>query len=115
MKFTVDRKTWIRGIGGKSMLFRPQDGHMCCLGFLARAIGFGIYHIEPAGVPEGIRCNRRYASQEQQDFINFNWVDIVSKNDCPLSAAHIVESEWHREELLKKLFLDAGHEVEFVG
>ena len=43
MKFTVSRKTWLRGTEattlGKSYLLHPDNYKMCCLGFLARACG----------------------------------------------------------------------------
>lgn len=39
-KFTVDRRTWLRGEGGvSSKLMRSSDGKMCCLGFLGEACG----------------------------------------------------------------------------
>lgn len=40
MKLTIDRTRWIRGEGSyNSYLLRPQDGKMCCIGFLAKAHG----------------------------------------------------------------------------
>jgi len=36
-KLVIDRARWIRGKGyGDSMLYRPQDKNMCCVGFYAR-------------------------------------------------------------------------------
>lgn len=38
--FTVKRSKWLRGEGhGNSYLLRPNDGKMCCLGFLGIACG----------------------------------------------------------------------------
>ena len=38
MKFTVNRRTWLRG-ELNSFLYRPTDQKSCCLGFLALKCG----------------------------------------------------------------------------
>lgn len=40
MKLTIDRSKWLRG-DPNSMLLRPTDGRMCCLGFLGLALPVG--------------------------------------------------------------------------
>ena len=40
LKVVIDRKRWLRGEGtARSRLLRPEDGKMCCIGFVAKAAG----------------------------------------------------------------------------
>ncbi len=39
MKFTINRKKWLRGIGAFSYLRRSADGKMCCVGQVCRQLG----------------------------------------------------------------------------
>lgn len=40
MKLVIDRSKWLQGEASVvSMLLRPQDGKMCCLGFYCLALG----------------------------------------------------------------------------
>ena len=39
-ELVIDRKVWLRGEGGeKSLLLRPEDGKMCCLGIYLKQCG----------------------------------------------------------------------------
>ncbi len=114
MKFQISRKEWLRGEGHyKSSLFRPQDNKMCCLGFLACAVGFTKEQISNVASPqhpdlhesyskwpEGIMRSSGYLTQEAESLINYN--DGMSL------------SEEQRETLLKDTFAKMNIEVEFV-
>lgn len=56
MKLRINRKRWLRGEkdsghGDNSYLLRTQDKKMCCLGFLARAVGYTAKEIADQLVP----------------------------------------------------------------
>lgn len=38
-RFVIDRRTWLRGDENDSMLYRPEDNLMCCLGQIACQLG----------------------------------------------------------------------------
>lgn len=107
MKFTVSRETWIRGNPHGSCLLK-DNGHMCCLGFLARACGFSKGFILYRCLPDDIK--KSDMTPEQSDFVNTDWHAVVSRND----EVNGTFAEQTREIQLKLLFLSRGHEVEFV-
>jgi hypothetical protein len=54
-KFTVKRKTWLRGEGStKSALLREKDQKMCCLGFYSLATGYKPEEIAGVADPESL-------------------------------------------------------------
>ncbi len=120
IKFTVKRSNWYRGqpaeidengerfhYGEGSCLLRPSDGEMCCLGFLARRLGFKAEHIEGFSVPSSIEYYSE--SYDQERFVeSTSWHEIVVTNDNDL----ILETE--REKSLTRLFSEKGYQVEFV-
>ncbi len=104
MKFTVERKKWIRGRPHGSCLLK-SNGHMCCLGFLAKELGIQDKKLFYVQLPDMLAEDG--LTVEQSEFSDIDWRDIVSTND-----SYQVES--NREEVLKELFLEAGYQVEFV-
>ena len=50
----IDRRKWARGILGGPSALRNNSGNMCCLGFDAKACGFGPKSLKDAGTPEYI-------------------------------------------------------------
>lgn len=51
-KLVIDRSKWLRGKPGDGVLLRPEDGRMCCLGFLGRACGLTEGEINSQGCPQ---------------------------------------------------------------
>lgn len=114
MKFQISRKEWLRGEGHlNSSLLRTRDNKMCCLGFLACAIGLTKEQISNVASPqhphlqesyskwpEGIMRSSGYVSEQTERLINYN-------DDWDLS-------EEMRETLLKNTFSSMNIEVEFV-
>lgn len=125
MKLTIDRARWIRGGNGdgpeeRSCLYRPHDGHMCCLGFFARACGIDKDQIEDEAEPEDVpragwpewvlRAPDDFAGDYGSADAIKNSADIVEiikvNDDDRLGAAA-------REAKLAALFARHGIEVEF--
>lgn len=117
MKFTVDRKTWIRGESSwddakatnESMLLNQKLGKMCCLGFLAKACGSNDSDIRNIGIPEAAPC-----------VVWPPWVLFMGYNS--LATEHLIKlnddvdiGDDERERRIKEEFAAHGDEVEFVG
>lgn len=106
-RFTVKRSKWYRGMGGPSSKLRiPDSGMMCCLGFLAKELGFQENMITGKASPECL--NHLYLEGKTDDFVNENWGRIMLMNDRTDCG-----QDW-REEMIAKFFLSKGYEVEFV-
>lgn len=120
MKLVIDRDTWLRGKGGAVLL--DSDGCMCCLGFLAMALGASEEHIldlagpsdtpdikwPPALVPLRVPSN-------PDDYFRVRYRD--SDFACELMNLNDSEetSEAKREADVAAMLLQAGIEVEFIG
>lgn len=109
MKLKIDRAKWLRGEGAyKSYLFRPEDGRMCCLGFLGLSYSLSPEdltnvkmptEIDKPGYPEWL--GHREASDACKD--------ITEVNDDPCI------SDQDREAKLTQLFALNDIQLEFVG
>jgi hypothetical protein len=107
--FTIDRKVWLRGEGGRSMLYRPEDSKMCCLGiFMAKC-----------GVPKSVLADHAIPNNLEQEWLeqlpsflsDRRPVDeLMSSND----DVHLY-SEKAREAAITKGFKDVGIKVRFKG
>lgn len=105
--FTVDRATWLRGSVGSLL---EDDGRRCCVGFLAKEMGYsddemrsmpvlGDVTRTELGLPPELRtCNW---SSGDGDIYGANDDDALSDTD--------------REAKLTELFAGIGVEVKFVG
>jgi hypothetical protein len=106
MKFTVDRKTWLRGGGPQDSYLLTPDGMRCCIGFVAQQCGVA-----------------------DEDILNIVTISHIAKKDNRskfpewmddrVSLAYVINdrreiSEDDREAQLKDLFLKNGDEIEFV-
>ena len=115
MKFTIDRKRWLRGEGSdKSFLLRPSDGKMCCLGFYALACGVSEWTITGASLP---RWAHTYPEHAQWLFGSRR--SALCESPCETLAAinddmFSITTEAIREEKIVAVFAQYGVEVEFV-
>jgi hypothetical protein len=107
MKFTVDRKTWLRGMGGTDSALLRADGMRCCIGHVGQQCGvpdeamMGICtvgHIKgsarllfPVWIQNDPDIGQAYSTNDSRDF-----------NDP------------EREAKLKEIFASNGDEIEFV-
>jgi len=99
MKFTVDRKTWLRGEKTNSYLLRPVDGKKCCVGFFALA-------------------EKKFTKTHLKG--KFDYGDISKVDRDPFAGIYCINddpgiTDKKRERLLKKKFAELGHEVEFIN
>lgn len=60
LKVVVDKKRWLRGHNpnGDTALYRPDDGKMCCIGFLARKLGCKVSDIRAKAWLNGVETNK---------------------------------------------------------
>jgi hypothetical protein len=107
MKFTIDRTKWLRG-EYLSLLLRPGDGMMCCIGQVCEQIGIDRRHLRNCGVvfnlPPGDMDNFRDSMGDE-----FRADAAYSIND----DSHIPDDE--REKMLAEHFGKFNHEIEFIN
>lgn len=64
-KLEISRKEWLRGGPSReSCLYRPEDGKMCCLGFLGRAHGLSNEDMEHRLYPSSVEDYRESGPQK---------------------------------------------------
>jgi hypothetical protein len=106
--FTIDRKVWLRGEGGQSMLYRPQDSKMCCLGIF----------MSKCGVPKSALANRGFPEKVAQEYLK-QLPPFLSEfySTDPLMITNDERSlpEETREADITKGFRDVGIKVRFKG
>jgi hypothetical protein len=126
MKFTIDRKTWLRGEGGDaSALLRESDNKMCCLGGIARQCGItGIAgELAPAGVeedqwdkfPEPLRPYKRpySGSIAESAHRTYNDNSDLAADMMRVNDDEVISDEY-REAKLIALCAPHGIELEFT-
>lgn len=126
MKFTIDRRTWLRGQGSMNSALLTAKGCMCCLGFRAIASGLSRDQIlgcsDPASVYEQKRVGSGIMAIDGALVVRkFN--GNVDMGVCVSSSCHLIISvndgpsisDSTREHSLTSLFETIGDEVEFVG
>ena len=127
VKFTINRKTWLRGNPNTSVM-RNQHGSMCCLGHFARACGIpattlvdkttpGLMRIWGIKLPSQIEdalTERKVSHYSGETYIvnsdlASEFIEANDKKDTPQAK---------RERKIKELFLDyptGPIEVEFTN
>lgn len=121
-RFTVDRKTWLRGKGRSSVLL-DDKGCRCCLGFAAQqlcgiadSVLFG--KTTPASlprlfantIPQLVRVHDGIIPEHNGEFSDSAQGNMIMHfND----TCGLFDEE--REELLTKRFAELGIDVEFIG
>ncbi len=114
VKFTVKRSTWARGCGSLDSFLLNYNGKMCCLGFLARELGFSEESIEGRPHPRVCGLGPELPGEEPHRFMNESWDPIIKVNDRYDLAVDQDLSEKEREEALAIMFREKGYAVEFV-
>lgn len=112
LKFTVDRKRWLRGEGERnSLLLRAADDKMCCLGFACLAAGHTEGEIRGVATPTGITRSRdgrcllpSYGSSQISRAMEWN--------DCPPYEDF---TDVQREAYITDFLAQVGIEVVFEG
>lgn len=114
MKFTVKRSKWknARSFTEEETRLLNREGHMCCLGFVAKQCGAKNKDIQYESTPASIE---KIPERLQGIFVYEGY-----RSNTPLSVeamainddATITNSV--RERKLKSLFKKYGHEIEFV-
>jgi len=117
MKFTIDYETWRCGSDGPnkhgegSTMLLNGDGYMCCLGQIELQLGateeIVARNYSPAEVGlDNILVERNYQGSRVCSAVAFGAMEI---NDDPGTTPT------EKMELLKALFAEHGHEIEFVN
>lgn len=116
MKLIIDRSRWLRGNAENSSLLDPSSGHMCCLGFLAKACGASDEVIEeapgPAEVPTDVKWPVGLVYQNPAVDEKLWWNTEVGKKLMNVNDDEGL-NEMIREEKITNLFFSIGIEVEF--
>lgn len=112
IKVVVDRRTWYRGKLSGSRLLR-KDGHMCCLGFAAKACGCVADQIlevaNPCSVEKGdLSSIDRFIDPSCKNMNNRITQVMIRINDNTKIEDH------DREHLLKLLGMEIGLDFEFI-
>lgn len=113
MKLVIDRSIWLRGEPEGSMLLRPNDGKMCCVGI----------YLAACGVPHSRLSSKRSAADKGVVADDGSWL-VERRNNgllCSSAAAIRLYEEndcWSnatdRESKIAELFAANGVDVEFV-
>lgn len=103
MDLTIKRPRWIRN-NDKSMLLRPSDNKMCCLGFYALACGHLEEEIIGVIAPRCVRDWRGYGRGDELIYDN-----LMDANDLPDF------SDDDREQKIVELFKQIDVNVTFVN
>lgn len=124
IKFTVVRERWGRGSRG-GLLFRPETGKMCCLGFLAEHLGYTRDQFENIACPNELGVDDGLPRLFPTSLVGPGAVsDVALTPTC--SAIMQVNDTVHgdvlcgfmddgeREARLTELFAEADIEVSFV-
>ena len=104
MEFTVNRQTWLRGLGLGSGTLLDSDGKKCCLGFLASACGYDDNEIQGGSFLSYLKNQDKLPEL----VVNRNFeAEISDLNDVLLS------SDILREEAITKMFAGIGIVIKF--
>ena len=118
LKVIVDRKTWIRGQGGKGTTrLLTNDGLMCCLGFACHQAGYTKDDLRPLTTPSSlvktkdlaIKNSIKQLIDKNSNFDSNICIKLMHEND----RAEIKDST--REKNLRKLGKEAEIEFSFKG
>lgn len=124
MKFVIDRSVWRCGGGGPAKhgtgctYLLNEQGFMCCLGMVAKQLGYKDKEILNCGEPDEVDSDRENLLVRKIDGSDFN---TYHKNSELSSKAIEINddddklNDEERELRLVALFAQEGHEVEFVN
>ena len=111
MDLVIQRSKWLCGDYENSMLYRPKDGKMCCLGFLACTVGYSIESIDGHGTPAEVDIGEDY----------FPSTLVRNGEDTPLCSSLLKVNDnpdltqSARESILRDLFKTIDIQVCFIN
>jgi len=114
MELVIDRSKWLRG-SGNSLLFRPTDGKMCCLGFYGLSCGLTQEDMNGLGAPFEIHGQKWQENSSANWLFDHHWgcssycYNLMAIND------RLDFSEEVREREIAKIFAQHGITVKFIG
>lgn len=122
MKLKIERRKWLRG-EGRGVLYRPNDGRMCCLGFYCKAKGFSKTEMEGLSSPEELTYDSALDSKRIKKIEALlektpegYYSDYIDNEICR-SLVDINDDEKRsdtvREKMIKTRFKKIGVDVEF--
>ncbi len=109
-KLVIDRKKWLKGDDGNNSCMLDDDGHMCCLGFVARRITkLSKERLFRQGTPADCYLG--------ESLLTYSSDGTLRDNDFSAEAMDINDdsglSEKEREKKLIKLFKKNDIELSF--
>lgn len=123
VKVVVDRAHWLRG-EEDSVLLRPEEDKMCCLGFACLALGLERCDIDSLSSPVRVVEQHPRLKGKLRVFLRdaqggWNDEDVLNnrttENLMRVNDDDTTDDDVYREERLKVLGLQIGLEFEFVG
>ncbi len=108
----LDRNTWIRGDSdknyGETFLLRHEDGHMCCMGFAAKAYGVDLDSIDRQmhqvfEIPDCPKALMTVEDQEEYDIYTINDTGSIGYENQNITIA----DDKQRVALLNKTLVEA--------
>lgn len=116
--FTIDRAKWLSGVYGEyfngSMLYRPEDGRMCCLGFYCEASGIPKKKMANVPMPAELALGNIPSWLRNLNDDAFSW----SSSDAASDIARMnddIKKRTQREAAITRAFAKQGVKVRFVG
>jgi hypothetical protein len=125
IKVTIDRARWRTGINstnatgtGDTELLN-QEGYMCCLGFICKAVGIRDAAISGVSTPLNVCLADKEAEKKIGSLVQLGpWRTLVNSG-LSRDAMHINDyrdtTPDQKEEKLLELFKDSEFEIEFTG
>lgn len=115
MKFTIDRKKWLREASETSYLLSPRNGKMCCLGFYAKACGYSDEEIEGFANPDEVLDINKFGQWlfKKNIFCRFG-LSLDARNLIQINDERYTK-DFYKEKMIIEIFANNGIEVEFVG
>jgi hypothetical protein len=121
-KLEISRKEWLRGGPSmKSFLYRPDDGKMCCLGFLGRACGLTVKEMEYSSYPSNVRAYRDNGPSELLDYHEQRLPLSSGQRDEPweetigcINDAEDIDDETREAWVIEGFRALLGYDVTFV-
>lgn len=124
MILKINRRRWLNG-GNKNLVYSkllsPHNDRQCCLGFLAREVGYSKEEINDLGCPSdaaretGDNKFPKGFLRWRRNTLSEPWIDTkVCRKMMDVNDDKEITNKL-REEKLTKLFAKVGIKVEFFG
>lgn len=115
--FDIDRRFWGQGKDSPSLLL-GEEGKMCCLGFYARACGYGEAEIYDKNMPSDLRTKEQLDWLQDTMRVKTNAYSDTQENYLAQindgNTKHY-NSRAKREKRIAEIFAKNGIEVSFVN